>query len=176
MGDEAKPDAVAWRWKFKDATTWGGVDPTEPNSTQWRSFDVEPLYPASALTALREENERLGSLLSDFLPPRLEWKERDVDSVIVHHKISVINRARAYLRDRSAPVKSLVDRATAAETEAATLRDLLTEAVKALEPFALVITEGVAKCNDAYASVTTCTDYFRDARDVSAKIKEMTGE
>lgn len=56
---EIKP--VAYRWKHKDSTLWGGADLNAPTDTQYRCFDVEPLYHASAITSLQEENAALAA-------------------------------------------------------------------------------------------------------------------
>lgn len=44
-------DPVAYRWKYKGSEEWGGVDMKTPTITQNSLFDVEPLYPASALAS-----------------------------------------------------------------------------------------------------------------------------
>jgi hypothetical protein len=85
---------------------------------------------------LEGDRDRIEALLSDFLPPHVEWKERDVDSVLVHHKISLINDARRYLRDRSSKVKTLAGRAETAEARVIELERRLADAEKVIEPLA----------------------------------------
>lgn len=58
------------------------------------------------------------------------------------------------------------------EAEITTLRTKLAEAVKALEPFALMSTEGVVKQITNYSTVTTLSDYFHAAARVVAAYRK----
>lgn len=53
----------------------------------------------------------------------------------------------------------------------AALEKRLEEAERVIEPFAKIVTEGIAKRNDTYTSITTCTDYFRAARAFTTESK-----
>lgn len=55
---------------------------------------------------------QLCKALSDMLPPKLTWKERDADGFLVHHQVAAINAARAAL---AAPAPA--PRAMGSETE-----------------------------------------------------------
>ena len=55
-------------------------------------------------------------------------------------------------------------RAEVAEAELATLRASVERLEEALEPFALISAEGVVKTKSGHVAVTTCAEYFHQAR------------
>lgn len=127
----------------------------------------------AALTALREDNEHMkkaldekeiaSGLTSDWNLWRY-WAEQALSAISICHDAEV--------------------RATAAETEAATLRAMLEEAAGALEPFSEIAGEMFARNWQAGRVVIAldCPEksarvYFKDfiaARAISAKIKEKS--
>lgn len=51
----------------------------------------------SAYRAAKAERDGLAKALEELLPPKLDWREGNVDSYRVEHKASAINAARAAL-------------------------------------------------------------------------------
>lgn len=140
-GDELKPAPVAWH-RDKSFVQHFLTQEERPQNATSNPDEWQPLYPASALTALREECERIANANHDWAMACQGYEAR----------------------------------ATAAETEAATLRALLADAGKALEPFAVRCDEAVRHDDGGNDGLTVKVFHLRAARAVSAKIKEMTGE
>lgn len=235
MGDELKP--VSWRYDIQYgpegetnyAWVYKGV---EMIATMKTHHAVEVVETASALTALRDENERLRERLvavagpcslgvgceqygvcyadahgkpEECGKPSFACEALKDDRRIADHdkelwlsaeeKIEILrsenSRLQSELEDTAGLEKaaeeevSVVEaRATAAETEAATLRALLAEAEKALERIVCVTPDECFIENTAWELVECKpsgggwigAEDLRSARAVSAKIKEMTGE
>lgn len=74
------------------------------------------------------------------------------------------SRIQSELEEAAGLEKAAEEELSAAEARIAELEKRLADAERVIEPFSLIVTEGIAKRNDAYTSVTTCTDYFRAAR------------
>lgn len=73
------------------------------------------------------------------------------------------SRIQSELEEAAGLEKAAEEELSAAEARIAELEKRLADAERVIEPFSLIVTEGIAKRNDAYTSVTTCTDYFRAA-------------
>ncbi|MDJ1632708.1 hypothetical protein [Rhizobium rhizogenes] len=57
----------------------------------------DPFAAWESIELLKSQREQLRKALTDMVPPKLTWKERDADGFLVHHQVAAISAARAAL-------------------------------------------------------------------------------
>jgi hypothetical protein len=57
----------------------------------------DPFAAWESIELLKSQREQLRKALTDMVPPKLTWKERDADGFLAHHQVGAINAARAAL-------------------------------------------------------------------------------